>query len=151
MGLLAQPLVCTALLEKRNPLPPGRYWIDIVANGRQQWDFWAAYATGHLVIEREEHYVGDAEAGYESRDWILFRTDEPLTWDLELRKKIGWPTIAGKEVQTSNDTVQKPKPEGILDEIFGTEDGGIHSWVKFTAIAGVGALGMFAIAKLVRG
>ena len=52
--------------------------------------------------------------GYEDRDWILFKTTAPLTWDIELAKKIGWPSVASSSVQTSNDTVSKPDPDDIL-------------------------------------
>lgn len=102
------------MLERHNPLPPGRYWIDIFESGQQAWVFWTMYANVNLKILKMEHYEGDVSAGYESRDWILFETTAPLTWDTELAKKIGWPNIAGKNVNTSDDTVQKPEAEGLF-------------------------------------
>lgn len=113
--------IATGVLERRNPLPKGRYWIDIFQSGRQDWDYWTMYSTGHLKVINEEHYSTDGT--YESRDWILFETDAPLTWDIELAKKIGWPTVATPEVQNSDDTVQKPKVKGGFDEVFGDSPG----------------------------
>lgn len=118
----------TGKLERRNPLPAGRYWIDIFTSGQLAWQFWVMYAYPHLHIEKTEHYEGDFSLGYESRDWILFTTDAPLTWDLELSKKIGWPNTAPKSIQTSDDTVNKPDPESLFGDGPGLK----------IAIAGVG-------------
>lgn len=93
-------------LERRNPLPAGRYWQDFFGKQRQFFINWREQAKPHVkVLSTEAHEATDQS---EPRDWVLFETDAPLPWDAA---QLGFPTIAGPQVQSSSDTVQRPDPE----------------------------------------
>jgi hypothetical protein len=94
-------------LERRRPLPGGRYWLDVFAKNRPAWEIWssAMKAVGRLKITHSESFaaIGDSE----EHDFLIFETDaETIGWPEEL----GSPTIAGPEIQSSADTVQRPDP-----------------------------------------
>ena len=100
----------TGALERRNPLPAGKYWIDIFEPKRAVWQNWVNKAGASIHILSTESF--EAIGGYPARDWLLFETSQPLMWDIAV--DIGWPTIAGPQVHTSDDTVDKPKPEPLF-------------------------------------
>jgi hypothetical protein len=92
-------------LERRNPLPVGRYWLDVWAKDAQAWaDFVRANAAA-LKTERTEHF--EENAGGPARDFVIFKTSAPVPWNA----KFGFPTIAPSSVQGSGDTVDKLPPE----------------------------------------
>ena len=121
------------LLEKHNPLPVGRYWVDVIDFDKiAEFDQWLQLREGEVIVERREKYppsVGGvpikppfiipqfpSSTEYQPpRDWILFKVLTPVTW---LAVEFGWPTIAPKSIQTSEDTVKKPNPNDILTEPF---------------------------------
>jgi hypothetical protein len=85
-------------LERRNPLPPGRYWIDLFEKDSAAWLAWRA--RNGVKIEVTEHFNSSPP-----RDFIIFRTDTPVPWEGP-----GYPTIAGATVKASEDTGQRPPP-----------------------------------------
>lgn len=86
-------------LERRNPLPPGRYWIDLFEKDSPAWLAWRA--RNNVKIEVTEHFSSDPV-----RDFIIFRVDAPVPWEGP-----GFPTIAPASVQSSSDTLDRPPPE----------------------------------------
>lgn len=95
-------------LERRNPLPAGRYWIDIskepVPLGT--WQGFLAAAKGFVHVDSTED---DPDFS-----WFLFTTSKPLVWP----EGIGAPTIADKSVKSRSDTVDRPDPEpDFLDTV----------------------------------
>jgi len=110
-------------LERRNPLPVGRYWIDIFDDGKSAWDAWLATAniatdpttysgpSDRVQVIKEEYYppfVGSDENEYPGRYWMLFKVVQPTPWTIA--NKVGWPNTAPTNINTSDDTVQKPDP-----------------------------------------
>ena len=107
-------------VEKRNPLPLGRYWVDI----RQQYlpEFQALLGQvgrGIFVIqtkEREDPFTtGGRNTGY------LFDVRDPLIpWDAT---KYGYPTIA-TGITDLDQTGQVPAPEPLLPSLGSFEGAG---------------------------
>lgn len=111
-------------LEKSNPLPVGRYWIDVFEAKKSVWDAWLATAniasdptsyTGpsdRVQVEKIEYYEPFEDDGkeYPGRYWILFKVVQPTPWGTLMAEQIGWPNTAPVNIQTSDDTVQKPDP-----------------------------------------
>ena len=97
--------VSIGALQRDNPLPPGRYWIDVFGEDLQsQFSRWNLDNASSVRVVAVEHF--EAIGGFKSRDWILFDVSLPTDWDAVM---FGFPNIViGDEIQTSDDTVQKP-------------------------------------------
>lgn len=100
----------TGALERRNPLPVGRYWIDIFEPKKEVFYNWLRIASISVQVLATE--TREATDQWPASEWYLFETKQMLMWDIA--GDVGWPTVAGPEVKTSDDTVQKPKPEGLF-------------------------------------
>lgn len=98
-------------LERRQPLPPGRYWVDVFGDKRAQFSFWLETSPGVMILATESF---PANGGPE-RDWYLFKTTMPVAWDA---LNFGYPTIADETITSSDDTVQKPEAEPVLGGFF---------------------------------
>jgi hypothetical protein len=102
-------------LERRRPLPAGRYWADIFAP-RNAFDGWVQMAASRGAIHGEvsEHF--EEAAGAPEHDFVIFTTNTDLVWP---DADIGFaPNVAPPNVQSSADTVQRPPPEpSAIDQI----------------------------------
>lgn len=88
-------------LMRQNPIPVGRYWIDVFAKDMSRFQTWLGQNVSTVRTETTQHFDTDPP-----RDWFLLNVTAPtpaLGWDFL--------TVAGPGVQTSDDTVQKPPPE----------------------------------------
>lgn len=95
-------------LEKRRPLPAGRYWIDVFPQHRPKWDAYVAVMAqrGSLGVETTQYF--EPVDGAPEHTFVIFRTKEELVWPDD---EMGFaPNVAGPEIQSSDDTVQKPDP-----------------------------------------
>jgi len=119
-------------LERRNPLPPGRYWQDIFAKQEPAWLKWWSHNAqpgGPVVVEKAEVYWADplrsgewlpdalkpANAGtIPDRRWFLFRVEQPVDWPAV---DMGFPTIADETIQTSADTAENLPAPSPVEEI----------------------------------
>lgn len=99
-------------LERRNPLPPGRYWQDILLGKQPMFEIWLRKYKGTVILE-ERTENPNADNIESSTTTFLFRTTAPVQWD---QKNWGYPTKAGANVQTQSDTVDKPKPTPSFTE-----------------------------------
>lgn len=147
----------TGLLEKHDPLPVGRYWLDVYDT--QAWDQWLNSHGKPLVdadlginipatvkLLKTSHYPADESNGYPPGDWVLFDVMAPTPWGYA--KQLGWPNIADASIQGPEDTVQRPPPEqDILDKL----NEGKLGWVPWAVGGVVGVVGIVALAKLIRG
>lgn len=106
----------TAKLERGDPLPRGRYWIDVFSNAQMAWDVWLMGAGPRVHVISTESFEGDPDYGNLSRNWYLFEVVEPVPWNRIAAPGLGYPTIAGKDVKSSEDTVQKPGPSSFFPE-----------------------------------
>lgn len=69
-------------LERRNPLPPGSYWIDVPAGKADAFDGWVKAQGGAVRVRMTSLYAnGDV--------WVRFDTSAPVPW-----AGPGYPNIA---------------------------------------------------------
>jgi hypothetical protein len=106
--------------EKRNPLPPGRYWLTVISQaGESKLDAFFAWARANpsrVTVEKSEPAGGGTNNGA----FVIFRVNTlPLRFD---QAQFGFPNVAGPEIQTASDTVERPPVPGAADalgDIFG--------------------------------
>lgn len=117
-------------LERRSPLPVGRYWQDIFGKQARDWSDWVLpkLDDGSVKIVREEFFRADPLRSGEwlpdvlrpgpgvipERSWFLFDVVRPVDWPAT---KLGFPTIATSDVKTSADTAVNPPGPSPLEEI----------------------------------
>jgi hypothetical protein len=93
-------------LERRRPLPPGRYWADVVERNRIAFEAWARVNAASVSVEATEH--AEPSDGAPARDWVLFVTTAELVWPDAI---LGFaPNIAEPAVHSSSDVIQRPPP-----------------------------------------
>lgn len=94
--------------ERRDPIPPGYYWMDTpTKKQREALTAWIRRFTPR--VKRVKQTTGGT--------WSLFKVTDPVPrWGRF--DGLGYPNIAKKGASTSkDDTVQKPpKNRGILDD-----------------------------------
>ncbi len=91
------------VMEKRDPLPPGRYWVYIDEGEVPRWHAWVVASEGKVrvivteaqqvvakwipvvFLTRFDFSIIQSVAGY----WILFDVSEPVKW-----VGFGYPTTA---------------------------------------------------------
>jgi len=93
-------------VERRNPLPVGRYWIDIFDSQENAFRAWLNEHKGSVRVITTESYPSSTFGGYEGRVWRLFEVTAPVSWNGP-----GFPTIAEAHVKGSDDTAQRPPKE----------------------------------------
>lgn len=106
-------------IERANPLPAGRYWVDVFTPQEAAFQAWLQKNKSNVAVTTTESF--DPIDSYPGRVWRLFEVNAPVSWEGP-----GFPTIAGANVQTSGDTVQRPDPQkDPLDRFtdYGTEVG----------------------------
>lgn len=136
-----------------NPLPDGRYWVELSDPARAKFDAWRADNKDGVKIETTE---SDEEA---SPPWSFYifnvknrvpvpggtvSMNIPVVWDA---KSFGFPTIAPPNVKTRADAIQAPElpKDGTqtVSDLLGAPGaggllGGLESGLK---IAGYGLAG----------
>lgn len=140
-------------VERRNPLPGGRYWIDIFDSKRSAFETWAAVNKDSVHVEVTESHDTNPP-----RDFYIFTVAErvavpggtgtiavPVQWDAAT---FGFPTIAGPEIKSSADTVSRPDlPKDATDQISDGLDS-IGSLGKSVVVAGIFVGVAILLAKL---
>jgi hypothetical protein len=120
-------------VERANPLPVGRYWVDVPTSSKESFEEWLQARQGGSVIVRS------IEPGAEV-DWFLFDVLEPVQWDGP-----GYPTIASGQVYSKNDTVDRPEQEpDIIDQVadkVAAHAGEVGSALGKAVVYGVGLVG----------
>lgn len=105
---------------RKNPLPPGRYWITVISTGgkSQLSNFrqWAASNPARVNITHTEPAGGGTNNGA----FFIFEIVKlPTRFDVA---QFGFPNVAGPEIQTSADTVQRPPvptPASVVTDALG--------------------------------
>jgi hypothetical protein len=116
---MAHHLRIVGVLERRQPLPPGRYWITVTSSDsapERMTHFlqWAESNAQTVIVDKREPLGGNVNGLF-----AIFTVLQPTTWDA---RQFGFPNVAGPEIQTSADTVQRPPvptPGSVLSEFFG--------------------------------
>lgn len=113
-------------IERRNPLPKGKYWVDIidtpkVPGARLYFVAWLARNRGKVNVIKKEEFGGLTTG--KARDWYLFEVLQPVTWETD--KGFGLPSqVMSAEnpsapiVTSSADTATRPEPPaGPLEQM----------------------------------
>jgi hypothetical protein len=102
-------------IERRSPLPVGRYWVDTFKRDDKDepalMNAWLR-AVGDAVhtITTEEESDSDPP-----RTWYLFEVRQEGAASNPSAFGVTPPTVAGPEIQTSEDTIQAPRVEDLDD------------------------------------
>lgn len=140
-------------IERRNPLPAGRYWIDVVGDNFYVMEGWLKAVAPFVQVENQHLTPAtgfdpgagppllpgpDAVANSTPRImFYIFRTSKALPW---VGAVLGFPNIAGPQIQTQADTTARPPtPKGPLDDFFQN----LPSGEGLGALALLGALAWF--------
>lgn len=113
-------------IERRDPVPIGRYWVDITEDGsrplvRHYFRQWLGEVKDKITVVKEERY--SAIPSGIARDWYLFDVVSPVSWPKG--KGFGLPTIVqskenptAPKVETSKDTaIRPPEPKGFGEQL----------------------------------
>lgn len=93
--------------EKRNPLPPGAYWLDLFTDKTKHayWSWIMNNVDTVTELKREEHP--------NHRRWVLFQVTAPTErWGVDAG--LGLPTISTGAI-SSQATAQAPAPTPVVD------------------------------------
>lgn len=151
-------------LERKSPLPIGRYYIYIGVDDAPRWNAWQKEHKGKIVVVSTEAQTelvsnnpffatslfGETLTKH-SGDWILFDVKSPVPW-----VNIGLPTIVRKDEMAKvrpNEfyKIPDPKPDsGILDQLSKGAGEGIDTLITFVKV-GVGLAAGLAVFNVVRG
>jgi hypothetical protein len=105
-------------VERANPLPPGKYWVDVFTPQEAAFQDWLHRNKANVIVTTTESFDPTMD-GSPGRVWRLFEVGTPVTWEGP-----GLPTIADPGVKSSEDTAQRPSPEkDPLDKLsdYGTD------------------------------
>jgi len=94
-------------LERRNPIPPGRYWIDVVGKENiADFGAWILEMQGavRLVTSQEETEADPPTL------WALFEVPEGRSPFID-QQKFGFPTTAPEGVSSREDTEVGPEDD----------------------------------------
>lgn len=106
-------MIVVGAVVRTNPLPAGRYWLDVFtpspsghADSEVVFDRWLVENFGRVVVRTTETFAGPP-----LRNWYLFEVLAGATPTPFPFTALGFPTKAGANVTSSGDTVQRPPPE----------------------------------------
>lgn len=106
----------THVIEKRDPIPPGVYWLDLpVPSARTNFELWRAANAGVVeLLKRQQSFEDPWDSTVVTNVWVLFKVKAPVgRWPLSA--KLGLPTIAFKGEQTADTDISKDTRESVWD------------------------------------
>lgn len=111
-------------LERRNPLPVARYWVDVSPAEQPAFNAWVASSGGAVAVRTTSQYS-------DGWTWFLFDVVSPVPWNGP-----GFPTIATADVKSPADVITSPpvSTPSLEDTI--------------TTVARTAAVGVFALLAL---
>lgn len=92
-------------LERRNPLPPGVYHIDVMAKNLPAFIAWRTSHKDRVKVRKTHEDSGIA--------WLLFEVTGGVDWD---SKAFGFPSIAEQGLSTERPAAFEPTKD-ILDQV----------------------------------
>lgn len=138
-------------IERRNPLPVGRYWVDIVETRahpglRIAFASWIARNRSTVRVVRREQFGGLLTGA--PRDWYLFDVAALVDWPATAG--FGFPSVVrspsaptAPEVRQASDTVQLPPPEPSMGQR-------LTDLMSGASTLGVIALGIYLLSTMRR-
>jgi hypothetical protein len=110
-------------MERRNPLPVGRYWVFAFGDKRTLLETWFKQNSSSVHAGHAEG--GDATGSEPAWSFYIFNVLSPTPWDAVT---FGYPDIAASSVQSSQDTASAPSPPtSVIDSITSIFDSGSSS------------------------
>lgn len=113
-------------VERRNPIPPNTYWIDVQGSKVPGFEAWLKKNAETVILDsrEDERRVPRSTPlpgakGTIASSWFLFTVLQPT--QSFPQTTFGFPSIAG-DVKRKSETVQRPKPvtsSDILIDFFG--------------------------------
>jgi len=117
------------VVERRQPLPPGRYWITVTNsdNAPDRVAHFFAWTTSNaqtVIVDKQEPLKGGTTTDRPNGSrwvkpvdgvFVIFTVLLKTTWDA---RQFGFPNVAGEEIQHASDTVQRP-PEQTVEQYWG--------------------------------
>lgn len=90
-------------IERRRPLPVGRYWIDVLEVSKNKWLGWrdAFVPKGDAFVEVTEDIPATSDSA--ARQFVIFNTKKELVWPDDMGIGVN---VAGPEIRSSADTVK---------------------------------------------
>lgn len=94
-------------LERRNPLPEGRYSIMVIGPADiAAFNEWLVLSRHSVNVEVTEPIAPTSlESALNVKEFVIFNVTEPVIFE---SKRFGFPDKAGPEIKSSADTVQAP-------------------------------------------
>lgn len=125
-------------VERRNPLPPGRYWVTLEPLNWEAFNEWKG-SSSRIKLEASELHDEDEQRRFE---FDVFRVvGGPVAYPFE---QFGAPNIAGEDVHSFDDVVQAPD---VHEPTAGELVEKIENVGKF-ALAGAALLAIVSVARL---
>jgi hypothetical protein len=132
-------------VERRDPVPIGRYWIFLKTDELDAWQTWVHDNAGKVFVVSSETQITIPDGGilWATRpdasiikdaqgEWILFDVRQPVKWI-----GFGFPTIVtDPNVRSSSDVMTAPAPETGGDVVSVLES--VKSLVTLGVFAFVG-------------
>lgn len=119
-------------VERKDPVPPGRYWLFLLEGEEEKWQDWVhehAASVRVVATERKEKLAAYRPAIFATRpdlsiimeeggEWVLFDVLAPTPW-----VGLGFPTIVtDPNVRSSSNIEQAPPPapdDQLAREVWG--------------------------------
>lgn len=108
-------------LERRSPLPVGRYWVDVPRDRFEAFNRWLSMHATAVKVQATEARTDPMDEPFGPGEippvtWFLFRVLQPVAWEGP-----GFPSIATDDVHSAEDTADRPDPEPDVAERFRME------------------------------
>lgn len=113
-------------IERRNPLPPARYWVNVPPESTADFDQWLATNAPSLHVDSTSALNG----GW---NFVLFTVLAPVAW-----QGPGLPDIADASVQSYADTITSPPVTDATDSLLSSAE-------TLARYVGLGAFALLAI------
>ena len=112
-------------IERRNPLPRGRYWVDIIDRKGEvlAFEIWLMKNADKLkLLKREDKGTTTFSTDYSGVRYSFFLFDvlEPVKWPRD--KGFGFPSIAQSEFQPQAPKIEKSEDTGVRPKVPGPFD-----------------------------
>jgi hypothetical protein len=98
-------------IERRNPLPVGKYWVDVFEPHIPDFRMWLDKHEDSIKIEKQENFPF-ADGPYPPHNWYLFSVLSETPWEGP-----GFPDIATEERESKDTADRGPAEKSGLESI----------------------------------
>lgn len=104
-------------MQRKNPLPPGRYWIFIQKQSLDIFELWLKKNADIVTVEKREDSGGMRPFVNPNESYFIFNVKEATIWP----RGVGFPNIADSATKQAADVVQRPPAPTVKDVITDIE------------------------------